>query len=84
MGDVKRFTDKSDNCYSITPEQLVRDLLADLEAGRIVADRVHILVVTKNEDRTENLDGFRSRMDRIEEIGYLTIYHHMRLEAMKR
>ena len=83
MAEVKRFSDKSDNCYSITPEQLVRDLLADMEAGKVNPTRVHILLVTQNEDRTESLDGWRSRMNRVEEIGYLSIYHHMRVEASK-
>jgi hypothetical protein len=82
MADVKRFSHKSDNCYSITPEQLVRDLLADMEAGKVNPDRIQILMVTKRQDGGEELEGWRSRMDRIEEIGYLSAYTHMKIDAL--
>jgi hypothetical protein len=78
---------RADDNDKLTPAELLRMAAEDLERGDYPhATRCIILIVEEPEDKNMRspVHGYRCRMTRAEEIGYLEMWQHSTIERWQR
>lgn len=78
---------RADDNVGLTPADLLRMALEDMENGDYPhATRCAILIVEEPEDKQEpaKMSYYRSKMSRVEEVGYLAVWQRNRIAAMER